>query len=81
MLLGIGGGVATALLAFPVARMAISQPQALVVLIGVPILLQVVAILIVMPRLGWWRSLRGDRRQNAQALPSSDTSPASSAST
>ncbi len=60
MLLSVGGGVATALLAFPVASLAIELPQALAVLIGVPLLLQVAAMLIVLQRLGWWRSLRDE---------------------
>lgn len=64
---GIIGGVATALLAFPVARIAASQPQALLVLIGVPILIQIAAALVALRVLGWWRSLRGagDRRPGA----------------
>ncbi len=59
MLVAIAGGIATALLAFPVARIAILHPQALVVLIAVPLLIQIAAVLVVLHRLGWWRSLGG----------------------
>ncbi len=65
--IGVAGGVATALLAFPVARIAASQPQALLVLIGVPILIQIVAALLALQFLGWWRSLRGEGSKSPDA--------------
>jgi PST family polysaccharide transporter len=60
VLIGIGATAAIALLAYPAARAAIADPRMLMVLIAAPLLLQIIAGLFTLRRLGWWQSLRGE---------------------
>lgn len=59
-LLGVGGAAIAALIAFPVARIAQDSPQVLVALIGVPLAVQLGAAALVLRRLRWRESLRGE---------------------
>lgn len=52
-LLGVSGAAVTALLAWPVARLAQTHPPTLALLIGAPLVAQIVAAFFVLRRLGW----------------------------